>query len=443
MLEDPAVSHRKPRWPFGPAWSSKLAALLLAASIIPYSGPACAQEPPPPPAPGAVRITFLPPPLEGTLSAGIYTVDGRLIRTLAREATERNFTVGLNGFITQWDGKDDAGKAVAAGKYFVRGYAVGATEVQGVAFHGNDWLSEDDSVPRVSDILAIAVDGPELLRAGRGLGAKDCIIHLSRQSGEMTFDPFDHETTGSSDAHFSSAAAKTLAQKASTVEEVAKGSAPGREGTTWTIEKPPTDSSPRRKVVQRSADGSEILRELEFQPDEPQPTGIAAAPDRDEIYLLERDPTEIRVRGLRLKKVENTGDGKAVSEWELVLTKSIHLFATFQQFIPTLNRTPASQAVEKLRVALVPNELLSVAPAAVQIAVGIDEHGSFLQTLDGLLLRRVTDTPQLRWATLTTERNGAVSLFQSDGAAVEEYRLGKLDQMMAFDAGEYDLAPSK
>ena len=99
--------------------------------------------------------------------------------------------------------------------------------------------------------------------------------------------------------------------------------------------------------------------------------------------------------------------------------------------------------MEKLRINLVPNELLSVAPAAVQISVGIDERGSFLQTTDGLLLRRVTDTPHLRWATLATERDGTVSLFQSDGAAVEEYRLGKLNQMMAFDAGEYDLAPPK
>ena len=48
-----------------------------------------------------------------------------------------------------------------------------------------------------------------------------------------------------------------------------------------------------------------------------------------------------------------------------------------------------------------------------------------------------------RWAALATEADGSVSLFQSDGAAVEEYRLRKLDQMMAFDAGEYDLGPAK
>ena len=66
------------------------------------------------PAPG-VHITFLPPPLEGTLSAGIYTKEGTLVRVLAREATEKDFTVGLNGFITRWDGKDHAGKELPAG----------------------------------------------------------------------------------------------------------------------------------------------------------------------------------------------------------------------------------------------------------------------------------------------------------------------------------------
>jgi hypothetical protein len=73
----------------------------------------------------------------------------------------------------------------------------------------------------------------------------------------------------------------------------------------------------------------------------------------------------------------------------------------------------------------------------------LTKSGSFLQTMDGLLLRRVTDTPHLRWATLTTDRDGTVSLFESDGAAVEEYRLGKLNQMMAFDAGEYEVAAPK
>ena len=50
------------------------------------------------------------------------------------------------------------------------------------------------------------------------------------------------------------------------------------------------------------------------------------------------------------------------------------------------------------------------------------------------------------WATvLTRSRSRAeifagktLTLFQSDGAVVEEFRIGKLGNMMAFDAGEYE-----
>ena len=63
-----------------------------------------------------------------------------------------------------------------------------------------------------------------------------------------------------------------------------------------------------------------------------------------------------------------------------------------------------------------------------------------LRTADGLPLRRLTTTPHLKWAALTREPDGAITLWQSDGAVIEEYRVHKLDQMMAFDAGEYEWA---
>ena len=89
-----------------------------------------------------VRITFLPPPLEGTLSLGIHDKAGKLVRTLHREATEKAFTVGLNGFITHWDGKDDAGTVLAAGKYFARGFAVGAVQFKGCLLYTSDAADE-------------------------------------------------------------------------------------------------------------------------------------------------------------------------------------------------------------------------------------------------------------------------------------------------------------
>ena len=85
-----------------------------------------------------------------------------------REATEKDFVVGLNGFITHWDGKDDAGKPAAAGKYFVRGYAVGELDIEGVAYFGNDWIADEDSA-RVSEFGEMKVAGREFSAVGGAL----------------------------------------------------------------------------------------------------------------------------------------------------------------------------------------------------------------------------------------------------------------------------------
>ena len=68
-------------------------------------------------------------------------------------------------------------------------------------------------------------------------------------------------------------------------------------------------------------------------------------------------------------------------------------------------------------------------------------RGSFLQTTDGLPLRRITETPHLQWAVIGREGSGKLlTIFQSDGAVVEEFKARKLANMMAFDAGDYEWA---
>jgi hypothetical protein len=368
--------------------------------------------------PHGVRITFLPPPLDGTLSVGVYSAEGKLIRTLFREATDEAFTAGLNGFITHWDGRDDAGKTAPAGKYFVRGYAVGEVVIEGVAFHGNDWLGEDEEAPRVAALKLLSLNARELGLVGSSPGG-------GLVSVRVNFDPLFTKIVP--------------ADAAATVEPAT--SAPGRDGSKWEITTD-EDAGVAMKVVRQSSAGGEILRQLECVQNEPQPFALAAATDRDEIYLLERDASQTRLRGLRLRETKAEADGMTVSEWEVFLSRSIHAQESFTQIAPLLGRA-APRPEEKIRVALMPNELLPVAPAAVQLTVAIDEQGSFLRSADGLPLRRITGTPHLKWATLAREADGSVSLFQSDGAVTEEFRLRKLDQMMAFDAGEYDWTGAK
>jgi hypothetical protein len=97
---------------------------------------AFAQESPTPsPMPSAsparyVRISFVPPPLEGTISLGIYDSSGKLARVLHQEAELDEFTVGADALVTKWDGKNDDGQDLTAGKYHARGYLVGRLKVE-------------------------------------------------------------------------------------------------------------------------------------------------------------------------------------------------------------------------------------------------------------------------------------------------------------------------
>jgi hypothetical protein len=101
------------------------------------TSPAESVTPPPPPeqtpspSPArSVRISFVPPPLEGRISLGVYDTQGKLVRVLHHEADLREFTIGADALVTQWDGKSDNGEDVPAGKYHARGYLVGPLTVE-------------------------------------------------------------------------------------------------------------------------------------------------------------------------------------------------------------------------------------------------------------------------------------------------------------------------
>jgi hypothetical protein len=77
-----------------------------------------------------VRISFLPPPLEGTISLGIYDSSGKLARVLHQEAELDEFTVGADALMTKWDGKNDDGEDLPTGKYHARGFLVAPVKIE-------------------------------------------------------------------------------------------------------------------------------------------------------------------------------------------------------------------------------------------------------------------------------------------------------------------------
>jgi len=122
----------------------KYAAILIVFAI---GGIAFAQESPSPtetasaspeqipsPSPSAsasrnIQLRFVPPPMEGTISLGIFDSNDKLVRVLHRESKVDNFTIDANSLKTTWDGKSDAGEDLPTGKYRARGYAVGRLKV--------------------------------------------------------------------------------------------------------------------------------------------------------------------------------------------------------------------------------------------------------------------------------------------------------------------------
>src|SRR6266567_8622691 len=111
-----------------------IAALILAFASVsganaqespsPTSSPTPEQTPSATPV-RSVRLSFIPPPMDGTISLGIYDTNRKLVRVLHREAKIDNFTIEADSLNTTWDGKNDSGEGLPAGKYHARGYLVG------------------------------------------------------------------------------------------------------------------------------------------------------------------------------------------------------------------------------------------------------------------------------------------------------------------------------
>src|SRR5207237_7667866 len=91
--------------------------------------PTLEQTPSAPPT-RTVRLSFVPPPLEGTISLGIYDGNGKLVRVLHHEADLNEFTIGADALVTKWDGKNDDGEGLPAGKYHARGYVVARSKIE-------------------------------------------------------------------------------------------------------------------------------------------------------------------------------------------------------------------------------------------------------------------------------------------------------------------------
>lgn len=387
----------------------------------------------------AISLLFAPPPLEGTLSMGVYAADGRLVRVLHREADVEDtaFRRAADGLVTTWDGKDEHGATMPAGEYRVRGFGVGDLGIDGVACHGNDWVADADA-PQVARLTGLAYqpDGTPVAAwrdtAGNAgftpLGAPAAAppaplgVTAAAEAGTLAIrDPQHSEPL------------RPLLPEEGVALQVAVGFGP----TVWAVVK----TGPATEIRAYSA-GGEFLRRLAVAPGDPAPVEVLAAPDRPEIFLREENAARQRVRGLR----PTAASGEpGTSTWEVFLARSLvasDSFAAARDLLAMPGGGPVDP-VASARVNLIPNPMENDRPGTAEVMVATAAEGSYLALADGLPLRAISDTKGLKWAVMAREPGRKqLVVFQSDGCVVEEFHLRYPANMMAFDLGAVAWRPA-
>jgi hypothetical protein len=390
-------------------------------------GPLAAQESPSP-SPSApernIRISFVPPPLDGTISLGVYDAKGKLVRVLFREADINEFNIGSDALSTSWDGKDDAGENVPPGKYSAHGFVVGDLKIEGIGFFFNDWISSAEG-PRFSRIRSLAMKDKNLLLA---------VDLVPPSSGHVLYDVED-KTVNLKDTDEDPKAPTPPAAAASDIDPIAV--ALGRENSRWVIDR--TEKGASTIEVKQFSSKGDFLRRLPVSPNDPQPKAIAASLTEDKIYLLEEDSARRRVRGLSLAATKTEGNEQPVSEWKVDFEKSIVAHSEFSVVEGKVVAGSQGTSPETVKIKLQANPLLNDDRVTVEMMVGYDADGSFLKAADGLPLCTISETQELRRALLWLHDANALDVFQDDGAVVEQFRVTGVDQMMSFDCGGFEL----
>ena len=398
-----------------------------------------------------VKITFVPPPVEGTISLGVYNAAGKLVRVLKHEAEESEFTAGDDGFVTEWDGKDDTGAPCPSGTYRARGVVVGDLAVEGVDFIGNDWVTGDDS-PHVSRITALSSAHPRgepvlaVLLAG---SSTPSVYHLALKMPELSGEASEVQLVENAQdapwfSHLSLDKPKDIPSKGADFG--------GPHNTLWVIQK---------GIVKEYSKNGELLRTLASKSDDPPAVRLTssfgpalirgASPDSlkgdprfgafangNQLCVLYENDKLQRLRGYDFTGVKPGDAPKELFENDILANNTYEQIASELQFPDGTPFVPSPL----LTVSLAPNPLANNKQAAVDIRAGVDKEGSYLATADGLLLCHISDTPNVRWAVMGQPVAGKaakatkdITFFDSDGAVVEEFRIANPDNLTIFDAG--------
>ena len=101
--------------------------------------------------------------------------------------------------------------------------------------------------------------------------------------------------------------------------------------------------------------------------------------------------------------------------------------------------SPTETRPNAVKIRLVRNPLRKDKKPMIELVVGFNGEGSYLKISDGLPLIKISETPNVTRAGIAAKSENAVDIWQDDGTSVHQFRISNIDQMMAFDCGDFEL----
>jgi hypothetical protein len=92
-----------------------------------------------------------------------------------------------------------------------------------------------------------------------------------------------------------------------------------------------------------------------------------------------------------------------------------------------------------VKIRLVSNPLRKNKKPMIELGIGFNSEGSYLKASDGLPLFKISETPNVMRGGIAAKSENAVDIWQDDGTSIHQFRISNVDQMMAFDCGQFEL----
>lgn len=455
---------------------------LLAMAALPLP----AQENAPATEKKKISVQLTPPPFEGTVSAGVYDEKGNLIRTLLKEAEPESLPAALNGWILSWDGKRADGTEVSPGKYWIRGVISGDVNIEGKAWHFNDWMDPEhpENAPVKTENVEFLPDGglrvTQIDTTGKTrLNELDKDGKLVRNEVlESRKRPPDHgfiargndllqvdATTGvetkagslSSPITLVVARGKTvlvsdgakifqwreqsLVEVPVEIEGKIRDLAIGKEGGFWVV----VDEGKGMELRSYDLAGS-FDRQLPADSQSLPIEHVTVSEDDHTVALIGRNSSSEMVRVLQITKASmpEPGDAESVSYWKTILQRQIVQCQTFGIDPATGKPIPKGDLpkASPIEVTLIDNPLEPGKREALKLRAQSLENGVWISTENGLpLFRAVAGEQSDRFVLLPEKQTGSARLFVLQFGAVAEFEITGLEQLMQISSDEITWPP--